>query len=151
MGGFQALIRSLLRTSGRWSLTKVVIAFCDGDEEVLSRINVDTIVRKIELYLVGLPFGYFLAMKIALFIMEYALPPVSGKFMPMMWMSPERRIRYIQSWADSRFSWKRMTFYALKYLCLKQIYAEPALLEHIGYGPALRDRQGGACTSMVQA
>lgn len=151
MSGFQLFIRSLLRTTGRWSLRKVVIAFCDGDEEVLKRINVEAIVRKIELYLVSLPFGYFLAMKMALFIMEYAIPPVHTKFRPMLLMSPERRIRYIQSWGESRFSWKRMTFYALKYICIKQIYSEPALLEYIGYGPAMMERMEGKCTSMVRA
>jgi hypothetical protein len=151
MGGFQTLMRSMLRTTGRWSLRKVVIAFCDGDEFVLSKINVESIVRKIELYLVSLPFGYFLAMKMALFIMEYAIPPVHSKFRPMLLMSPERRVRYIQSWADSRFSWKRMTFYALKYICLKQIYAEPDLLDAIGYGPSMRERMEGRCTSMERA
>jgi hypothetical protein len=143
MGGLQVLIRALLRTRGRWSLRRVVLAFCDNDEQVLSRIDVDTIVLRIEHNMAMLPFGYFLAMKIALFLMEFAIPPIAGKILPMSLMPAEKRIRYIESWVDSRFSWKRMTFYALKYLCLKQIYSEPALLEHIGYGPAYRARLAG--------
>jgi hypothetical protein len=68
----------------------------------------------------------------------------------MLLMKPEERVRYIQSWGDSRFSWKRMTFYSLKYIVVKQIYQEPDLLDHIGYGRSMRERMEGRCSSMAQ-
>jgi hypothetical protein len=150
MSWAQRLIRWLLRSRGQWSLRSMILTLCANDREILDKIDVDTVVERIEDYLAGLPLAYFLGVKGVMLLVEFAIPPISPKLLPMSFMPLEKRIKYVESWADSRFSWKRMSIYALKFVCLKQIYSEPALLQAIGYGPALQERTQGKCSSMAR-
>ena len=126
----------------RPSLRSLVIAFCSGDPEVISRVSIEDVVTRVETFMEGMAMVHFMAFHFMIFIFEYATVPLTRKILPLRFLPMEKRIRYLDRWADSRFSPKRIAYIGLKYIVMSQIYSEHALLESIGYGPDLRSRLG---------
>ncbi len=125
----------------RQILESVVIAFCAGDEFVLSRIRMQKVVLKTEKQISELPFVFNLVFRTALYLIEYAFPPIAWKFRRFTRMPLERQMEYLHEWMHSPFAYKRNLFKLVKAICVSQIFSEHKLLEGIGYGPALEHRK----------
>jgi hypothetical protein len=140
MTDLQRRIWIFLTFRGRRILESLVVTLCAGDEFVLSRVRMQHVVLKAEKQISELPFFFFFTFKIVLYVIEWAVPPLSWKFQRFTRMPLERRLEYLEEWEFSKFAAKRNLFKLVKALCICHIFSEPKLLESIGYGDAMRKR-----------
>ena len=136
------MLKRFLRRITHKSLRSVVVAFCSGDEEVLSRISIDDVVARVEKFMDGMTPIHFIAFHFMILTVEFSVVPITRKIRPLRYLPIEKKVIYLDRWCESHFSLKRIIYIAMKYICMSQIYSEHALLESIGYGPDLQIRLG---------
>jgi hypothetical protein len=144
MNGFQRAIYGFFNSRGRKIVRELIITMCADDPEVLTRVRLQRVILRTENYISALPFFYFLVFKLALYMIQYALPPLSWKLRPFTWMSLERRLRYFEEWQGSGFYYKRALFKMVQCVCIAHLYSERRLLVRIGFEPSMEHRQQSA-------
>ncbi|MBI3543875.1 MAG: hypothetical protein HY075_11435 [Deltaproteobacteria bacterium] len=128
-------------TRGRHVLREFIVTICAGDPAVLSSVRLQRVVLKTEKYVGELPVFYFLLFKLTLYLLNYALPPLSWKLRPFTWMNLEERQHYLEEWQASSFYYKRTLFKMVQCVCVSHLYSERKLLESIGFGESLAHRE----------
>jgi hypothetical protein len=141
VNAFQRLVHRLLMARGRRMLRELIITMCADDREVLSHVRLQRVILRTEKYVSELPFFYFVLFKLTLFIMNYALPPLSWKLRPFIYMKLDRRLRYLEEWAASNFYYKRTLFKMIQAVCVCHLYSERRLLVSIGFESSMQHRQ----------
>lgn len=71
--------------------------------------------------------------KTVIYLFEYA--PMLTRFKRFTKMNPEQRLRYLQSWENSRFASERNILVMLKMLILMPFYSDDAVANAINYHP----------------
>ena len=137
----QRLIYNFFSTRGRRILKELIITMCADDKAVLTHVRLQRVILRAEKYVSELPFFYFMTFKITLYILNYALPPLSWKLMPFSWMPLERRLKYLNEWQSSNFYYKRTLFKMIQVVCVSHLYSERRLLISIGYEKSMEHRQ----------
>lgn len=140
MTRWQRRIYNFFNPRGRTILKAVLSTMCADDPAVLTRVKLSRVILRTEKYISELPFFYFLMIKLSLYLMEYALPPLSWKLLPFSMMGLERRLRYLEEWQSSSFYPKRIIFRAASAVCLVNLYSERRLLTSIGFESGLQNR-----------
>ncbi len=73
------------------------------------------------------------------FLCEYAAVffPLGGRagFRPFTWLSPEARVRYLDSWRTSSWAPRRLVFTSLRAIVTLGYLADPAVLRALGLAP----------------
>jgi hypothetical protein len=124
-------------------LQHLVKAFFGHDPWILERISLDRVIFKICRYVAEFPTLHRFVFRLGLFLVQWGVPPLAWKLRPFTRLSPEAQLHLLQnSWQHSLFPAKRTLFLLLKVGCVCNALTEHALLEGIGYGPALDARLG---------
>ena len=122
-------------------LREFIVTMCAGDQAVLEHVRLQRVILRTEKFVAELPVFYFLLFKLTLFLMNFALPPLSWKLLPFTWMSPARKLRYVEEWQASSFYYKRTLFKMVQAVCVSHLYSERALLVSLGFGPSMEKRE----------
>jgi hypothetical protein len=141
VNGLQRAIHWALNARGRRMLRELIVTMCADDQAVLTHVRLQRVILRTEKYISELPFFYFVLFKFTLFVMNYALPPLSWKVTPFVSMNLERRLRYLEEWAASNFYYKRTLFKMVQAVCVSHLYSERRLLVSIGFEPSMEHRQ----------
>jgi hypothetical protein len=141
VNSWQRVVYWLLKPRGRRMLRELIITMCAGDKAVLEHVRLQRVILRTEKFISELPFFYFLLFKFTLFVLNFALPPLSWKVLPFIWMGPERRMRYLEEWQASSFYYKRTLFKMVQCVCVSHLYSERSLLVSIGFGPSMEKRE----------
>ena len=137
----QRLIYNFFYTRGRRILKELIITMCADDKAVLNHVRLQRVILRAEKYVSELPFFYFMTFKITLYLLNYALPPLSWKLTPFSWMPLERRLKYLNEWQSSSFYYKRTLFKMIQVVCVSHLYSERRLLVSIGFEKSMEHRQ----------
>lgn len=137
---WQKIIAFILNRLGRSIVREILIAMCANDSKVLNKIRLQRVILRLEKYVNELPFFYFFIFKCALFLFQYAIPPLSWKLRPFSSLALEKKISYMEEWQQSRFYHKRVLFKIIQSICVAHLYSEPRLLISIGYKNSMRHR-----------
>lgn len=136
----ETLIRRALNSRGRKILKEIIITMCAGDEQVLSRVSLKRVTLRTEHYVSELPLVYFIVFKFALYLLQYAIPPISRKLRPFTWLPLEARLDYLDRWKKSSFYFKRMSFKMVQAICVSHLYSERKLLDSVGFEASMLHR-----------
>lgn len=139
MNSFRSAARNTFR--GHHILEALILTLCADDPEILKNIRRRKVILRAEKFIGDLPLTYTLLAKFALYLIEYAVPPLAWKVRPFSRLSFEDRLTYLESWWASPFYSKRMIFKMLTSLCVPEIFSERRLLKKLGYGPSLTHRK----------
>ncbi len=139
----QRLIYNFFNTRGRRILKELIITMCADDQAVLTHVRLQRVVLRTEKYISELPFFYFMTFKATLYLLNYALPPLSWKLKPFSWMTLERRLRYLEEWQSSSFYYKRTLFKMVQCVCISHLYSEKRLLISLGFEKSMLHRLQG--------
>lgn len=145
MIGFQNFIRRLLNARGRTILREMIVTMCAGDPEVLTRVRMQRVILRTEKYVSELPFIYFVLFKVCLYMIQFAVPPLSWKLRPFTWLSLDDRLAMLVRWQASNFYFKRMSFKMIQAVCVSHLYSERRLLESLGFGEGIKHREERTC------
>jgi len=140
MGRFQRYVLNMLAGRGRSATASLAATLVAEDRDILSRVDMDRVVRRAEEQGQRLPWMFYVAYKLSLLAFEYGLPPLAWRFRRFSRQWWGSRIRYAESWERSRSHLKRNLFVLMKAVTLSSLLREPDLLEWMGYGEALRSR-----------
>jgi hypothetical protein len=132
--------------TGRRIVRELIVTMCAGDPDILERVRLQHVILRTEKFIAALPRFYFLLFWMAVYLLQYALPPLSWKLTPFTWMNLERRLRYLEEWQASDFYFKRMLFKMIQCICIAHLYSEERLLEGLGFAPSIEHRRGRAST-----
>ncbi len=120
-------------------------AWIGDDPEVSRLVDRSRVLERMELFLKRLPGFYLTGLVFGIWIFDWISPIEIGRLPPFRKLRQPDRERCLDRWAHARLGLKRLVFMGIKFVTASQIYTEPALLESLGYGPALRDRKEGRC------
>ncbi len=140
MGRFRHYILSILAGRGRSATASLAATLVAEDRDILSRVDMDRVVRRAEEQGRRLPWLFYVAYKLSLLAFEYGFPPLAWRFRRFSRQPWGDRIQYAERWERSRSHVKRNLFALMKAVTLSSLLREPDLLEWIGYGEAMRDR-----------
>ena len=131
---------------GRPTLEALMIALCNGDEFLLSRVRLQRVILKTEKYISELPFFYFMVFKFILYVIEYGVFPFSFRIHRFTRLPVHKQVQVLATWDANPNPLKRNLFKFVKGTCLSHILAETKLLEALGYGEMILDRVGKKAT-----
>lgn len=137
---WQRRIFGFFNNRGREVIKVLIATMCADDPMVLTRIRMQRVILRTEKNIANMPFFFFLMLKITIYLMEYAVPPLAWKFTPFTKMPLEARLKYLESWSGSRWYAKRMLMKLVLAICLPQVYSEKRLLISLGYEDSLQHR-----------
>jgi hypothetical protein len=130
------MIYNFLCICSRPALFAILEGYLAGSVELSNTIHRPQVVRKIEIYLSGLPAFYRWAF-VGLFL--------SVRLSGFGWLSVSKRAAILDQLSDSRIAALRLLGQGLKFLFLPQIYSEQSAFELVGYDAAFVRRQKGVC------
>lgn len=140
MTRFERSVYNFFSARGREIMKCLITTLCADDPAVLTRIRIQRVILRTEKAVAKMPLFYFVMLKVALYLIEYAIPPISWKIRPFTWMSLDERLQYLNEWATSRFYYKRMLLKLLVSICLPRLYSEKKLLLSLGFEKSLQHR-----------
>lgn len=128
---------------------------CANDPAVLSRVELQNVVKKIHIAVACFPRRYALLFWFNLYLFEYALPPLSWKIRPFSALSPEKQMQTAIHWQERGYFFQRLIFQFLRSVILAAMFSEPGILDLVGYEQALRQRTSphatGRCDFTIPA
>jgi len=137
---FERAIYNFLNARGREIMKCLIATLCADDPAIISRVRIQRVILRTEKAIAKMPLFYFVVLKIGVYLLEYAIPPLSWKIRPFTSMNLDQRLEYLNTWSSSRFYYKRMILKLLISLCLPRLYSEKRLLLSIGFERALQGR-----------
>lgn len=144
MTRFERAVYVFFNSRGRKILRELIITMCAGDPFVLTQVRLQHVILKAEKYVSELPLLHFVIFKIALYMVQFGVPPLVWKLRPFTWLPLESRLAYIEQWQGSRVYFKRALFKFVTLVCVTHLYSEKKLLESIGFGKSMEHRTGSS-------
>lgn len=142
MTSVQRRIWRFFMTRGDDILESLLLTLCTDDEFFTSRVKMARVAVRTKKFVRELPFFFFFSFKAILYLIEYAVPPIAWKFRRFSKLPLEQRLRYLETWENSRIPLKRIVFKLVKAACLCQIMCDHKILVDLGYGKAIQKRVG---------
>lgn len=121
----------------------LIKALVGEDPEILERVDMNRAMARVTETHGRLPKSIGWVFTLTIWMFGYGLPPFSWRFRNFSTLDAEARLRYLESWAGSRWMIKTNLFTLLRVVLLAGVLQEPALLDWIGYGEARQRRMRG--------
>jgi hypothetical protein len=118
-----------------------MLTFIAEDAEILAHVDLDAAVARVEQSLRRAPFSFLLIFEAVLLFLEYGLPPFVWKFRRFSKCSLEKRLKVAKNFEHGAGLMKQNCYKLLKVITMAGMMTEPALLEWIGYGKSMAERQ----------
>jgi len=131
----------LLLYCGRRALRSLMVTLVAEDAEILAHVDLDAAVTRAEASLRRAPLLFFLTFEASLLLLEYGLPPFVWKLRRFSKCPLDKRLEIAMSFERARGALKQNGYKLLKVIALAGMLTEPSLLEWIGYGESMAQRQ----------
>ena len=123
-------------------IRELILAMVAYNEKTLGLAPMPEALVKIKKYLRELPWFYGTLFYLALCLFYFAIPPVAFKLRPFFFLTRNEKLKYLQSWHDSHWYWKRILLKLLSSICMANLFSDQKILQDLGFGRSLEHRRG---------